>query len=210
MNAYKAIGFDWGGVINGKPGGFSWQPLADEVGVSLADFEVAYFHHNQPFNRDEISARELWRRVIGELGHDVNDESFMDRILALHSLANLDDINEDVIGLLKILRANGYKLGLLSNNTTKGADHMIELGIDTYFDVFHVSAVTGFVKPVQKAFTHLADELGAPINELIFIDDTPKSLSSALEVGFTPILFTGYEQLLNDLANLGINTKVSA
>ena len=71
-------------------------------------------------------------------------------------------------------------------------------------------AVTGFVKPVQKAFTHLADELGAPINELIFIDDTPKSLSSALEVGFTPILFTGYEQLLNDLANLGINTKVSA
>jgi len=42
------------------------------------------------------------------------------------------------------------------------------------------------------------------LNELVFIDDSPTSLVDAEEVGYTPILFESYEQLVADLRKLNI------
>lgn len=208
MTNYKAIGFDWGGVINGKPAGFSWKPIADAIGVSQQEFETAYYRHNQKFNKDEITARELWEFVFKELGHDTSGSELLDKIIKLHDDVHMDDVNQDIIGLLERLRANGYKLGLLSNNTAAGARQIRRLGMDKYFDVCHVSALTGRVKPNVEAFMYLADKLKVNIKELIFIDDTPKSLSMANEAGYTPILFKDYDQLLDELNALGVKTNL--
>jgi hypothetical protein len=40
--------------------------------------------------------------------------------------------------------------------------------------------------------------------ELIYIDDTERSLANVKEIGYRPILFTDYETLLHDLKSLGI------
>lgn len=200
---YKAIGFDWGGVINGKPGGFSWQPMADKVGVTIQRFEEVYFHHNQPFNSGEITQRELWTRVMAELGVS-EDSELIDEMFELHGASNAIDLNQDVLDLLTRLRTNGYVLGLLSNNIPSNATLMRELGIDKYFDVFHISCETGLPKPQPAAFTYFAEALGVEMRELIFIDDTPKSLSTADELGYSPVLFTDYEKLAQSLSELGI------
>ena len=83
----KAIGFDWGGVLNGKPG--------------------------KAFSED----------------------------------ANADDLNQDVLDLVYKLRGNGYRVGLLSNNSHEKADEMRQSGLDKHFDAFDISAETGLVKP---------------------------------------------------------------
>ncbi len=81
---------------------------------------------------------------------------------------------------------------------------MREKGLDKHFDVFHISAETALVKPEPDAFKHLANELGVEIKELVYIDDSEKSLSTSKECGFTPVLFESYEQLVNDLTRLDV------
>lgn len=207
MTIYKAIGFDWGGVLNGKPGKFFGEAVSNEIGVTPEQYGVAYFHHNMKFNSGAIDSQELWTLVVTELGCP-NEPELVRRILEISRAANADNVNEDVLLLVDLLRQKGYKVGLITNNSTDKADLMRQARLDEHFDAFDVSVETGLVKPDPAAFNHLADELGVKVSELIFIDDTPYSLSTARETGFTPILFDSYEQLVNDLARLGIDVAL--
>jgi hypothetical protein len=40
---------------------------------------------------------------------------------------------------------------------------------------------------------------------MIFIDDSERSLSTAEQCGYTPILFTGYDELVEQLNSLHVN-----
>ena len=197
---YKAIGFDWGGVLNGKPGSVFGENMAKLLEVTLEQYREAYFHHNMPFNRGEITVEELWKRVVTEL-HKTDK---IDAAIKLAEESHRESLNEDVLELVDKLRATGYKVGLLSNNTKEKADEMRASGLASRFDVFHVSAETGLAKPEPEAFTYFAKALEVDPDQFIFIDDAEKSLSSAEQVGFTPILFTDYDQLVQDLLKLGI------
>lgn len=197
---YKAIGFDWGGVLNGRPGKFFGQKVSELLGTTHEKYLEAYFHHNKKINRGEVTWDELWSLVLTEL----EQPDKVQEVMKISQEFNADSLNQNVLDLVDKLRVLGYKTGLLSNNTHEKAAIMREKGLDSHFDVFHISAETSFVKPELEAFSHLAEGLGVQLDELIFIDDAEKSLSTAEECGFTPILFESYEQLTKELTKLGI------
>jgi HAD superfamily hydrolase (TIGR01509 family) len=95
-------------------------------------------------------------------------------------------------------------VGLLSNNTLEAAREMRKSGLDAYFDVFDISAETGHAKPLPEAFIEFARKLEVEPKELVFIDDSKNSLSSATEVGYLPILYVGYGKLIGRLTSLGL------
>ncbi len=201
---YRAVGFDWGGVIKGRLGSDFTREASELIGVDIDDFRQAYFAHNKDVNRGDIDWLELWNRVLGDLGK----AEFVDRILAINQerSTNLpEQINYKMINLVDSLKLKGYKVGLLSNNTLRAGIELRELGIDRHFDVFHISAETRLVKPEPEAFDLLAKELGIEMSEFIFIDDAEKSLSTAKECGFTPVKFESLEKLLHDLRVLGVD-----
>lgn len=197
---YKAIGFDWGGVLNGKPGKFFGQKVSELLGTTHKKYLEAYFHHNKKINRGQVTWEELWSLVLTELGQPDK----VQEVMKISQEFNADSLNQDVLNLVDKLRELGYKVGLLSNNTHEKAVMMREKKLDKHFDVFHISAETALVKPEPEAFRHLADKLGVATDELVFIDDSEKSLSTSKECGFTPILFESYTQLKNELAKLGV------
>lgn len=207
MTTYKAIGFDWGGVLNGKPGKFFGESVSGLLGISHEQYKLAYFHHNQKINRGEVTWEQLWGLVLTELGRP-NEPELVQKIIAMSDAANADDLNIEMLALVDTLRSNGYKVGLLSNNVADKAALMREKGLDTHFDAFDISIETGLVKPEPAAFEHLADKLGVDISELIFIDDSSASLSTATETGFTPVLFDGYDTLIKELTTLGVDVDV--
>jgi len=197
---YRGIGFDWGGVLNGKPGKFFGQQVSALLGISTEEYLNAYFHHNKKVNRGEINWEELWTLVLTELGQPNKVQEITKLSEDFHS----DSLNQDVIDLVDKIRSLGYKVGMLSNNTHEKAALMRSKGLDEHFDVFHISAETSLVKPEPEAFKYLADEMGVDIKELIFIDDSEKSLSTSKECGFTPILFETYDQLVSELTRLEV------
>ncbi len=200
--AYKAIGFDYGGVLAGEPGPEFAVNVAKMLGIDIATYRAAYFKFNKQVNRNEISWPELWRLFLEDLGQDTRYEELMQMSNAYHD--RLKTIKPEMLRLVDRLRAHGYKLGMLSNNTISMAKHIESEGIAKHFDVVHVSAVTQLVKPEVRAFTNFAESLGVVAEDLIFIDDSEKSLSTAEEAGYTPILFQNYEQLLSELSRLGV------
>jgi hypothetical protein len=112
--------------------------------------------------------------------------------------------NQEVLELIDRLRAKGYKTGLLSNNNQQAADKMRTDGLDKHFDVFIVSAEVGVMKPDPEIFNLFAERLGVKLPELVFIDDSKRSLSASEECGFAPVLFESYEQLVKELSKRGV------
>lgn len=78
-------------------------------------------------------------------------------------------------------------------------------GILKLVDEVVISGEIGFQKPYTEAFDVVFQKLGVLPQEVIFIDDAPKSLEKAVEIGYTPILFLGNDKLKKDLSELGIS-----
>jgi epoxide hydrolase-like predicted phosphatase len=201
----KAIGFDWGGVIMHYPGGNLMERAAILLGLPREQVHDAYFSHNSIFNKGAEGVRledatELWRAVLESLGASDQYDSFMT------SLQRRPDgvVNPRIIELIKSLRAQGWKLGLLSNNSIAGGAWVREQGYDQLFDVALFSGDIHHMKPEPEAFQLFAKELGVLLEEMVFIDDSQRSLSTAPELGYDPILFRGYEQLVRSLQSRNI------
>lgn len=196
----KAVGFDWGGVLNGEPSAVFDQQIADLLEVTPQEYLDVYFKYNRKLNSGEITWEELWTLVLRDLGK----ANKLPEIRKLSQQGNDDSLNMDILELVDTLRRNGYKVGMLSNNIKEKATDLRAIGLDTHFDVFHISAETGFVKPEPAAFEHFSQELGVQLSELVFIDDSQKSLSTAVVCGFTPLHFENHDKLVSDLINLGL------
>lgn len=202
MMKYRAVGFDWGGVINGQPGFVFDEKFCELVGVTNEAYKQAYFRHNRSYNAGQpITPEELWSRVLKDLGKPEMLEQVMEFV---HEYRQKKSINSNVLDLVDKLRDKGYKTGLLSNNSLEAADKMREAGVDTHFDAFVVSAEVGVMKPDAAVFHLLCEKLGIKPDELVFVDDAEKSLSTASEIGYTPVLFTSYDNLIEQLRELHV------
>lgn len=199
---YEAIVFDYGNVIAGNPGKTDFLRLLTAIGTTREEYDQAYFAHNKKVNRGEISWEELWRLVLKDLGKEDRYEA----VLAINRehKASLDNLNTDVIGLAQKLKTAGYKIGVLSNTTLEGARNIHRQLAPYEFDAINCSSETGLVKPEPAAFASIAAALGINLKSMVFVDDSERSLSTAAECGYTPILFTGYEQLAAELTRLHI------
>ena len=195
---YKAIGFDWGGVIVASkpivPG------ICEILGVKKTELLKVYYKYNHLTNVESMSYPDLWAKVITEMGH----EDKIDEVRKFRETQQTFEMDHRMLEFIDEIRSEGYKTGLLSNNTRENGDKMRADGLHNHFDVFLISAEIGYMKPTADAFNILFKELGVLPNEAVFIDDSESSLSQAEQIGYTPILFTGYEKLKSDLIDLGI------
>jgi putative hydrolase of the HAD superfamily len=74
----------------------------------------------------------------------------------------------------------------------------------THFDVTVFSAEIGLSKPHPQAFKIFCERLMILPSEMVFIDDTEKSLEAAKSVGFHPLLFIDFESLIQSLRLIGV------
>lgn len=193
---YKAIGFDYGGVIYGEPSSKFVSEISNFLGVSEDEFNKAWWQHNHKSNKGTSSLEDVWRDVLDHLGIAGKLQPTLELIQKIDSVKN---INKAVIELVNKLKKNGYKVGLLSNNTPEGAAKMRTLGINKYFDVFDISCEIGLMKPEPAAYKKFAKDLGVDLSELVFVDDTKEALQGSEDLGYKAILFTGTKGLIKDL-----------
>lgn len=196
----RAIGFDYGGVIEGSPGSIFEKGAGDILGVSRELFKKVYFENNFLVNTGKLTWDEFWKKVLIELGKTEKTSEFFEFLKNQPKLK----INNDVVQLISKLKSRGYKVGILSNNSIEKAQKIRSSEIAKYFDTMVFSEEVGYMKPQLEIFEIFIKNLDIKIEELAFVDDTEQSLKTAKEIGFSPILFTGYESLVKDLQFLGI------
>ncbi|MFI5240874.1 MAG: HAD family hydrolase [Microgenomates group bacterium] len=200
MSKFKAIGFDWGGVIYGKPSPIFNKQISKVIGVTPEAYRAAHYKHNALTNVKNYSFEKFWPIVLKELGKEDKYEAAMNYFK--NRPAN--QINKSMVRLIERLKKKGYKLGMLSNNTREGGEKIRKSEVAKFFDVILISAEIGHMKPHKEAFNLLAHKLKVKPTELLFIDDTERVFSLSKEIGYYPLPFTSYTKLAKDLKELEI------
>ncbi len=199
----KAIIFDFGGVIEFWKSGGILNTIAEAIGVSAMDFRETYFKRNHLSNVGNIPYEEMMLLVVG---HFTDSSELKTKTLEIvQDFQSGSKINHELLSFFPILKESGYKLAILSNATSELRGKLKTLGVDTLVDEVVVSGEIGFQKPHKEAFHIVFERLGVRPEEVVFIDDAQKSLETAGEIGYAPVLFRGNEQLKADLKALGIN-----
>ncbi len=197
---YKAIGFDYGGVIVGIPGSEFSNKVAEILDVTPEVYQSAYFNNNHLFNHNILPRNDFWTKILNE----INRPEKLSSLLQFLDSLNQNELNDKVINLAKQLKNKGYKIGILSNNNLESIEKMKTFGLMELFDVVVVSAEIGFSKPDAKAFDIFINQLDVLPEELIFIDDTKKSLESSEKVGYYPIIYHKFDELRDTLVAIGV------
>ena len=90
--------------------------------------------------------------------------------------------------LLRELKAEGYKLGVISDTWPSIVPQLEHAGILPYFDCLTFSYQLGLFKPDPQLFRDALTKMGLPAGETVFVDDLVKNLESAEALGIHPVL----------------------
>lgn len=199
----KAVVFDVGGVIHINNTGNSSEKIAEALGIPFQDFREEYFKHNHRTNIENISWEDVVVDVVKKFDQSEEAEATTRRINRDHESQTY--LNVELLEIVKSLRKSGLKVGIISNYGSHLRRVLEEEGVTPLVDEIVISGEVGFQKPHREIFDIAFDRLGLSSHEVAFVDDSPKSLEKAGEIGYVPVRFIDNESLIKDLKDLGID-----
>ena len=198
----KTIIFDIGGVLVD----FSWEDLIrkhgfdEEMVQRIGDASVRTDAWDE-FDRGVLSTKEIID------GFVKNDPEIEDDIRqAFSDLTGLLTKRDRTIPWIKELKSKGYKVLVLSNFSKQALDanpFMQEFLDET--DGGILSYRDKVIKPDRAIYELITNRYDLIPGECVFIDDTEKNIIAAREFGMNGIVFHSYEQVDQELAELGVN-----
>ncbi len=192
----KAIVFDWGGVIEIKDRD-SFVEIAGYLNVNIEDWRRVYYSYNYLANTGKKSMDDVLALTAKDF--NASDEQ-IDYINSLRMEINkTKKINLELVEIIKKLKKVNYKIGLLSNTSSDLNRKLEEHNMLNLFDEIIISCEVGYQKPQPEIFQIIVNKMEVGINELLFIDDTERSLEGAESIGYVPILYKSNEQLKESL-----------
>jgi len=202
MKKYKAIAFDYSGVITESSGADFTLNTCKILNIAKETFLDIYLKHNYLINTTGIDKNDFWKMLLKEWGKEDKEKEFFEFLGS--SKKSDKKYNHELITFIKELKNLGYKIALLSNNSSRLIKTLIDDGIDILFDAIVVSGDVGCMKPNVEIFQILYNKLEINKEELIFVDDFDKNFINADKVGFTPILYTNMNELKDEFKKLGV------
>ena len=199
--------FDFGGVITSSPFE-AFNRMEAERG--LPHNLVRRINSANPdsnawalFERAEIDAARfdsLFAQEARALGHELPGRD----VLALLS----GDIRAEMVAALDWLKANGYRIGCITNNVPTGHGAQMSSTADkaeaiaailARFDHVVESSKVGIRKPDPAIYRLACDALGVSPERCVYLDDLGINCKPAAALGMAAIKVSASEQALADL-----------
>jgi putative hydrolase of the HAD superfamily len=148
-------------------------------------------HHRQPL-RTVAEERErfgvFYRIVLETLGvHDPPPALLQELVQGEDDEIAIEPF-PDVTGVLRRLRDQGLRLGVLTENWPSVETAYQRLGLRPLFDAFVISAQEARRKDDPELFAIAAARMGLPAETMLFVDDWPPHVQTALGVGFQGVV----------------------
>jgi putative hydrolase of the HAD superfamily len=191
----ESVIFDWGGVLIDDPAPPRLRYCAEALGVPEHRLANAISKFIEDFQRGLIPEDVFWQRVCAELNVPTPTASSLwaDGFKAAYAP------RRDMFSLAARLHQQGCKTAVLSNTEAPAMQHFLDLRYDM-FDVLVFSCVEGARKPERRIYEIAVERLGSPPDRIVFIDDDPKYINAAKQVGLSTILFRSIGRLKKELA----------
>lgn len=173
----------------------------------LPDYkEVSEWISQNIFSDQELIRHWMRGKTTWRVLHDrITDATGMDRVLLdrlfVESVKQMK-IETEMIELAQELKRAGHKLAIVTDNMDIFSEVTVpHQKFDLLFDVIFNSADHGLLKQDEhgKLFQCVADVLGVPIEQSIFIDDSKNNTDLFIELGGQAILHTDPRSTRNQL-----------
>ncbi len=162
-----------------------------------AEIEVEWARSISPIanpEHREIDMRAMFDRWLGQAGA-IEATPHAVRTATARCLATLTDtvIPFSESGpTLSLLRARGYRLGVLSHVSWPGdavRAWFERHGLAGFFDFYSLSCDIGWIKPNPRHFQHALDQAGCPADQILHVGDHPlRDIEGAKAAGFRTCL----------------------
>jgi putative hydrolase of the HAD superfamily len=181
----RALLFDLGGVIMALDWDRVFATWAAASGANAEDlrarysFDAAYQRHE----RGEIGELEYYQALRESLGIDIDDQAWADGWGALF----VGEI-EPTVELLERVKDRIPVYAFSNTNPTHERiwSKKFERALGHFRKVF-VSSSLGARKPERVAFEMVAEQIGVPMHETLFFDDTLENVEGARAAGLQAI-----------------------
>lgn len=199
----RAIVSDFGGVLT-TPLIDGFLQLQEDRGVTVEEFgaamraiggdEIPLF----PLERGEITEAEFLER----LGDGF--EATLGRRPHLHGFGETFigglKPNEPMIELMRELKAEGYRMAILTNNVREWEPYWRpKLPIDEIFDLVIDSGFVGMRKPEPRIFELTVERTGVPAEGCLLVDDLLPNVEGAREFGMGAVLYQEPDQAIAEI-----------
>ena len=201
----RAVISDFGGVLTTPLAG-SFQAFADQSGIELATMGQAFAAlaerdgmnplHELECGRmtEEVFVAGLQRALSDVSGREVELAAFAETLWA--GLLP----NEPMIALMASLRAEGYKMALLTNNVREWESRWRAMApIDDIFELVIDSAFVGMRKPEPAIYELAVARLGVPVGDCLFVDDREDNCAGARAVGMSAVVYRDVDQAVAEI-----------
>lgn len=110
-------------------------------------------------------------------------------------------MNKKVLSLIKRLKENGYKIFLLSNINEDTFSYINKSELLNIVDGYVLSYKEHKIKPYEAIYKTLIERYSLSTSKTLFIDDNPKNIQTAKELGFitAKVLPDDYDSVYNAL-----------
>jgi putative hydrolase of the HAD superfamily len=198
--AMSWVMFDFGGVVCTPQPEEDLAALAAAAGVSVAAFWGAYWPPRRAYDAAALTAETFWQDVAARLGTSFSGAQVAE--LVRLDVASWAHLRKGTVRLIRDLAEDEKRLALLSNAPAEVARAVAALPVARHFEHLLFSCDFGSAKPDPGCFGQALGRLGAPAEEVIFIDDREENVTAALGLGMRAIRFTGPEQARARLAGI--------
>ena len=203
INQYDVFLFDFDGT------------LFDTLESSIYVFEEAYKNIGIQVNHDEVLGytREpipiSYKRLLGSLDGYDKFIAHIDELIFSQKVLDLTEIYSDTAGILKYLKEQNKKVGIVTSNAKKHVEDVLnKFGLLSYFDVIVGNKEAPIPKPSPEPILKALELLNYSNKEkVVYIGDSLNDALAAVNAEVNPILldrlneFSDYKQykLINSL-----------
>jgi putative hydrolase of the HAD superfamily len=196
----RAVISDFGGVLTTPLSG-SFAVFAERTGMSMAELGGALgaivaregAHPLYEMECGRLTEAEfvvgLERALLAQVGREISCEGFSDALWS--GLAP----NPPMIDLMAALRAEGYRMALVTNNVREWESRWRALApVDDIFELVIDSAFVGVRKPDPEIYELALQGLGVAGEECLFVDDLERNCVAARAFGMQTVVYRDADQ----------------
>ena len=178
---------DFGGVISVSPmEGWELYPFCAARGVDRTTVEAGWKRYRHLWDGGFISFDEMYRRIFADAGVEISGAD-LEELWEIDAVGWIRNLRPETLDLMRMLKAQGKKLGILSNMSPDFYDRLFVPRAADYRALAAVEVISGLeklYKPERPIYDLTQRRMGLSPDRLLFLDDTPVNVNAARSYGW--------------------------
>lgn len=179
--------FDFGGVISVSPmEGWELYPFCAARGVDRTTVAAGWKRYRHLWDGGFISFDEMYRRIFADAGVEISGAD-LEELWEIDAVGWIRNLRPETLDLMRMLKAQGKKLGILSNMSPDFHDRLFVPRAADYRALADVEVISGLeklYKPERPIYDLTQRRMGLSPERLLFFDDTPVNVNAARSYGW--------------------------